>query len=222
MKPRYLYIFLDESGNFDFSKQGSRFFFLTSVTKERPFQAPKALHDLRYDLLEAGQEVTEYFHAREDKQVIRNAVFEVIRTHLEGIRVDSLIVEKAKTNPALQEIEKFYPRMLGYLLGYLLRGLKLDEYDEVLIFVAALHTGKRKSAMEKAVKQTLSAMLPKRAKYRLVYHAAKANFDLQIADYCTWAITKKWNSNELRPYQVIKPAIRSEFEFFRTGTRYYY
>lgn len=43
---KYLYIFLDESGDFNFARNGTRYFLLTSVTKERPFEAFRDLHDL--------------------------------------------------------------------------------------------------------------------------------------------------------------------------------
>jgi hypothetical protein len=33
---RFLYIFLDEAGNLDFSPSGTRFFILSIITKERP------------------------------------------------------------------------------------------------------------------------------------------------------------------------------------------
>lgn len=74
------------------------------------------MHDLRYDLLEAGVDVDEFFHATEDKRAVRDKVFQVIFSHLDRVQIDSLIVEKAKTGPALRELEKFYPQMLGYLL----------------------------------------------------------------------------------------------------------
>lgn len=77
-------------------------------------------------------------------------------------------------------------------------------------------------AVQKAVKSTLSLMLPKGLKYRLIYQSAKSNFDLQIADYCTWAIFKKWANNELRPYKIIAPAVSSEFDIFQRGTTLYY
>ena len=38
---RFLYIFLDESGNLDVSQDGSRFFQITGVVQERPFEAYK-------------------------------------------------------------------------------------------------------------------------------------------------------------------------------------
>jgi hypothetical protein len=54
---KYLYIFLDESGDFNFARNGTRYFLLTSVTKERPFEAFRDLHDLRYDLVERAADV---------------------------------------------------------------------------------------------------------------------------------------------------------------------
>ena len=66
MASRFLYIFLDESGNLDFSSNGSRFFQLTGVIQERPFEAHKLRCDLRYDLIEAGADV-QRFHATTKK-----------------------------------------------------------------------------------------------------------------------------------------------------------
>jgi hypothetical protein len=40
---RFLYIFLDEAGNLDFSPSGTRYFILSSITKERPFNAYREL-----------------------------------------------------------------------------------------------------------------------------------------------------------------------------------
>jgi len=62
-----LYLFLDEGGNFDFSKTGTKYFVITSLTKQRPFAAYKELVELKYDLIESGVNL-EYFHAAEDRQ----------------------------------------------------------------------------------------------------------------------------------------------------------
>lgn len=45
---------------------------------------------------------------------------------------------------------------------------------------------------------------------------------LQVADYCCWAVAKKWKDGELRPYEKIRKAIKTEFDIFRTGTTEYY
>lgn len=218
---RFLYVFLDEAGNLDFSGQGTKFFLLGAVTKERPFNAYKELTELKYDLVELGTNV-EYFHASENAQPVRNRVFDIIQRNLGGVRVDALVVEKRKTGPALQTVENFYPRMLGYLLRHILEKHDLELFQEVIVFTDRLPVQKKREAVEKAIKTTLAELLPVSARYRLLHHDSKSNFDLQIADYCTWALYRKWNSGDLRSYQHIRPAVRSEFDIFRTGTRLYY
>lgn len=49
---------------------------MTSVTKQRPVEAYKALTELKYDLLESGLTL-EYFHAAEDTQAVRDQVFAI-------------------------------------------------------------------------------------------------------------------------------------------------
>jgi len=221
MSDRFLYIFLDEAGNLDFSPTGTKYFLLGALTKERPFHAYKELTELKYDLAELGLDL-EYFHAAEDNQATRNRVFDIVRGNLGGVRVDALVVEKCKTGPAMRAEEQFYPRMLGCLLDYILKQHDLSLYREVIVFTDTLPVQKRRTALEKAVKTTLAAVLPSTARYRLLHHASKSNLDLQIADYCTWAIYRKWNSGDARSYQHIQSAVTSEFDIFRTSTTRYY
>ena len=217
---KYLYIFLDESGNFDFSINGTKYFVLTSVTKERPFSAYKDLSELKYDLIEAGED-REYFHATEDSQAVRNEVFKIIAKHIDGIRVDSLIIEKRKTHPALQKPENFYPRMLGYLIKYIFEGCNVLEYKEIIVITDQIPLKKKREAIVKGIKTNLSALLPTK-NYRVLHHDSKSSFDLQIADYCNWAIYKKWDQNELRPIKIIEKVVISQFDIFASGQALYY
>jgi hypothetical protein len=217
---KFLYIFLDESGNFDFSPNGTKYFFITSVTKERPFNAYKELCELKYDLIENGEDI-EYFHATEDSQIIRDRVFKIISANMQGIRIDSIIVEKRKTVPTWQVAEIFYPKILAYLIRYIFKGVRASDYKEIIVVTDQLPLNKKREAIVKGVKQALSAMLPAK-NYRVLHHDSKSCFDLQIADYCTWAIQKKWSQNELRPYSIIEPVVFSEFDIFRNGTEFFY
>ena len=113
------YIFLDEAGNLDFSPKGSRFFVLTSVSMRRPFLMYKFLDDHKYDYMEYGLNI-EHFHCSEDNNRMRERIFNTISTHLNSIRIDSLVVEKNKTHPSMQEYKRFYPEMLGYLLKHVI------------------------------------------------------------------------------------------------------
>jgi len=90
---RNAYIFIDESGDFNFSPRGTTYFTLSSITAMRPFTFVSKLDTLKHDLMERGHDI-EYFHASEEAQPVRNQVFAIIQEHLNGLRIDSLIVEK--------------------------------------------------------------------------------------------------------------------------------
>ena len=190
MSQRYLYLFLDESGNLDFSPNGSKYFQLCAVTKERSLRAHLELAELKYDLVEQGIDL-EYFRASENKQAVRDKVFTIIQKYNSGVRVYALLVEKSKTIPDLRSDEQFYPRMLGYLTRFILSQYDLSQYREVIVFTDIIPVGRKKMAVKGAVKVTLANMMPEIAKYRLIHHSSKSNFDLQIADYYCWAIFRK-------------------------------
>ncbi|OHC69590.1 MAG: hypothetical protein A3H93_02840 [Rhodocyclales bacterium RIFCSPLOWO2_02_FULL_63_24] len=56
----------------------------------------------------------------------------------------------------------------------------------------------------------------------ILHHASRSHYGLQIADYCNWAVFRKWQKGEVEFYDLIKPALKSEFDIFRTGTTLYY
>jgi hypothetical protein len=114
-------IHLDEAGNLTFSKSSTSFFVLTTIARIALVAQFNELNVLRERLIKEGI-VIDYFHASEDRQGVRNAVFEIIRSGLRTIRIDSLIVEKCKTEPALQAEEQFYPRMIWFFALKLSRG----------------------------------------------------------------------------------------------------
>lgn len=215
------YVFLDEGGNFDFSVSGTPWFSLTAVTKYRPFNCYSQLIDRRYDLLENDYDI-EYFHASHDKQVVRDEVFDVIGENLSALRIDSVLVNKRKVGPALYPIEKFYPRMLGYLLKYVIDAVKQDGATEVIVITDQIPVKKKRKTVVKSVKITLSEMLTKATPYRILHHSSRSNIGLQIADYCNWAIFRKWSSEDYRSYNLIRKAIHSEFDIFEIGKREYY
>jgi hypothetical protein len=219
--PRCLYVYLDEAGNFDFSEKGTRYFMLGSIALERPFGFHTPLAELRFDLLEQGLDI-EHFHASDDKQSTRNLVFGVIRDCLGTMRIDATIAEKRKTGPALRADDQFYPKLLGYHLRYLLQHIQMADYERVVVVTDALPIQRKRQLIEKAVKQTLADMLPSDVPYQVLHHDSRSAFALQVADYCTWAIYRKWYRADERSYNVIAPAVRSEFDIFRTGTRLYY
>ncbi|RKZ01486.1 hypothetical protein DRQ21_10580 [Candidatus Fermentibacteria bacterium] len=153
---------------------------------------------------------------------MRNEVFDVIGKNLSNLRIDTVLVNKRKVGPALYPIEKFYPRMLGYLLRYVIGVVKKDGAAEVIVITDQIPIKKKRKTVVKAVKVTLSEMLTKDMSYRILHHSSRSNIGLQIADYCNWAIFRKWSSDDYRSYNLIRKAIRSEFDIFGVGKRLYY
>lgn len=72
-----LYLFVDESGNFDFSPKGTKFFVLSCLSTFYPVAEREKLLLLRYELLRDGFN-QEYFHATEDRQEVRSKVFDIL------------------------------------------------------------------------------------------------------------------------------------------------
>lgn len=218
-----LYIFLDEGGNFDFSPSGTRYFTLTAASVFRPFTLLQEMADYRYDLLEFGLD-KQHLHCCEDNRHVRERVFSIISNHLDDIRLDTLIVEKRKTNPTIQPEKRFYPKMMGYVLRYAFNAARNNgkAIDSVMVVTDQIPIKKKRRAIEKAIKTTLGAMLPADFSYSVYHHDSKAHAMLQVTDYCNWALFRKWESGDSQYYDLIKPAIKSEFDIFRTGTTHFY
>jgi hypothetical protein len=214
-------VFLDEGGNLDFSRSGTRFFTISSVTRTRPFGGHARLAELKYELIESGIDI-EYFHASEDRQAVRDKVFAVIHDELDSLRIDSLVVEKRKTPPDVRQEEHFYPQMVGLLLRHVLGHMPDASYSEIVVLTDALPLERRRRAMEKAVKEALALRLPRDMRYRVLHHASKSNLELQVADYCNWAVFRKWERGDLRSYAVVSQAVLSETDVYHGDETAYY
>jgi hypothetical protein len=221
--PPTLYVFIDEGGNLDFTPKGTKYFTLTALSKFRPFSAAKQLYDLKYDLIEKGI-CLDRFHATEDKQHIRDQVFQIISQNLEGCRFDSVIVEKSKTFPPLRTDDKFYPKVLGFLLKYVLEQHQKAGINRVIVITDTLPLKRNRNAIEKAAKSVLSNLVKSHSitSYELLHHTSYSSFDLQIVDYANWAIYRRWENDDNRSLQHIRKAVCSQYDIFCNGTQHHY
>ena len=236
MKENTLYIFIDESGELNFNKNGSKYFVLTSLSTLNPLSERDELSLLRYKLLGEGKE-TEYFHATEDLQEVRDLVYERIKP-LSDFEIDSIVAEKSKTGRSLfEEIsvgegksgdlqlkkekveERFYRLLCTTLLKYVctryVRFRRTQNIVKIIVILDNLFTKKKRDYVTKAVKtqvKELFNMVP-----FVYFHHSKSDINSQICDYCSWAIYVKWSREEKRPFENIANKIKSEFEIFRDG-----
>ena len=218
------YIFLDESGDLGFNPKGSKFYILTSIRTQRPFRWRDALDKYKYDLIEFGLN-NEHFHCAEDNSHVRSRVFDIIVDHLvstKAIQIDSLIVEKNKTHPTLQEERRFYTTMLYSLLQYVLTREGWANSEEVFIITDKLPIYRKRKAIEKGIKTSLPRLLSRGVKARILHHDSRSHYGLQVADYCSWAINRKWLTGKTGYYDCITPVLHSEYDIFERGQTIYY
>lgn len=224
-----LFTFIDESGGFDFSPKGTKYFVLSAVSTLNPL-GKERLEEIKYDLMKNGNDL-ECFHAAEDKQSVRDLVYSFIE-NMKDIEIDSVIVQKNKTNPSLYISEKkkkskkgtkLYAIALRTLLQYIF--YKYDDsakVDQIVIVLSSIFDLNKRELIKKTIKIYLKQIFSN--PFYLYFHQNRSDKNTQIADYCCWAIYRKWTDGEIRPYNAVNKGnkIKSEFDIFKTGKIIYY
>lgn len=226
-----LFMFIDEGGNFDFSPSGSSFYSLTSLVTHNPSILIDELNDKRFSILsklELGglgdiyleEKLSRKYHASEDKQVVRDEVFKIIqKAERNLIRAISVVAQKNKTNPSIRDEVSFYGKLVMPLLKFALKGYR---FSHLVIFLDNSPINKRKSALLKNIKKTLSNEFPNNT-YSVYCVPSESNYMLQVADYINWAIFRKWESKDERSYVLIKSYLeKEELDIFARGDTTYY
>jgi hypothetical protein len=91
-----LYVFADEAGDYAFSRnsRGSRYFILCTVAMEFCNQLSAGMLNLRREMIWADDPIGPYFHCTEDKQVVRDKVYALLKMH--PFEIQATVIEKAK------------------------------------------------------------------------------------------------------------------------------
>lgn len=90
-----------------------------------------------------------------------------------------------------------------------------------MITAAALGTKKGQAVYTAAVNEVLQQTV-QRQQWRTFFPRAVADPCLQVADYCAWAVQRKWEKGETRWYEKIEDKIETQFDLWRTGSTHYY
>lgn len=214
------YIFADESGCLTFTKKGnvSRYFILCTITTDDCNIGNELLH-LRREMVWDGHSTTNSLHATKDRQAVRDLVFDLISK--QDFRIDATILEKSKALPRIRPTEE---RFYQYAWHYHLKNIApqiASPGDEILVAAASMATKKKQDIFHACVADVAAQHLP-HVKHQTTFWHAACDPCLQIADYCAWAFHKKWEHNELRPYNLISDKIEREYDLFGKGKIHYY
>jgi hypothetical protein len=214
------YLFADESGNFDFrrARGASRFFILATVTSDC-FDAGDDLLHLRRRLAWEGIGLNSEFHATEDSVDVRKHVFAVLAAA--DFHVDVTLLEKAKTPSELRVSEEVFYRHAWRVHLQRIAPLIATPADELFVVGASLGTRRKRNAMYAAVSEIVRGASPT-PELRVAFWAANSDPCLQVADYCCWAVRRKWESGDFWAYRQIEEKIRSEVDVLKGEERLCY
>ncbi|HEX5928958.1 MAG TPA: hypothetical protein VFY48_06160 [Solirubrobacterales bacterium] len=101
----------------------------------------------------------------------------------------------------------------------------VDSNDELLVVASSLQIKKKrkstKAGVHDAVAEVVSQVSPT-VTCHCAFSPAASDPCLQVADYLTWAVQRKYESEDERSYDLVKHLIKSEFEPFKRGRTLYY
>jgi hypothetical protein len=214
-----VYVFADEAGDFAFERGAgkSRYFIIGTATMPDT-SIGTALLDLRRELGWNGL-VLEQFHAHGDKQRVRDRVFDVIARS--NVRIDATVLDKTKTQPHLRaDPLRFYKQAWFLHFKYVAPRIA-NALDELFVVTSSLQIKRKRQAIDWAVRDVVQQVSPT-AVFHNAFWSAVSDPCLQVADYGTWAVQRKFERGDSRSYDLIQHCIQSCFEPFAVGTTTYY
>lgn len=203
--PQPLYVYLDEAGDLDFARSGSRFFLCGVLVTYDPWPLMDAIGRLREELFRGGF-IPQAFHATEDKQKVRDRVFQTI-TNTGGFEVNIFVVEKSDVPLSHRDLLKFYAFITDFALRMVLQWHPTDA--PIFIVTDALPVQSKRGAIVKGLKASLSAIVPDRY-FEIEHHSSGTQACLQVVDYVTWAVFRWFERGDDRSYVLIRNFIRRE------------
>ena len=214
------FLFADEAGDFTFKRQNgaSKYFMLCTFATDDCALS----HDLlqvRRELVLSGQTDRDKLHATSDLQETRNKVFTLLASH--DFRVDVTILEKAKASPQIRLDEASFYRYIWRFHFANIAGNLMADCDKLLITAASIGSKKTKASFKLAVNNTIQQTV-ERDKWEVSFTDSSKDPLLWAADYCAWAIQRKWEIGDARSYDLISDKIFTEIDLLKSEEDYFY
>jgi hypothetical protein len=215
------YVFADEAGCFAFTRGNnvSRYYAICTVVFDDPSQGHTLL-DLRRQMAWEGVPLKPTFHCCEDSVPVRDRVFAVVAEM--KLRVCVTLYEKSKAQPQTRvSKERFYQHAWFYHLKFSHPKFGLSPGDELLVTSATVGTRKEQAVFTSAVNDVVNQNI-RGTPWKTDFTQASADPCLQVTDYCTWAVQRKWERGDEAAYNRVKHLIVHEVDSWSHGTKHYY
>lgn len=218
------YLFSDESGDLQCRPDNrvSKYFAVGTllVNEAQLGNLRSELLTLRDNLAWRSHGLDSCFHATTDTQNVRDEVVDVLRNL--SYRFDITLLEKRKAQPQLRPDEQTLFKYAWYFHLKHIAPKVFQPNDEVLIVAAQLGTRKIRNAFRVAIEDVMKQCLQYRVKRTLAFWRDESDVALQAVDYLTWAVTRYYERQDRRSYNLIKHKISTEFDLLKTSKIHYY
>lgn len=199
-----LWLYLDESGNFDFTNNGTSYFIMTCLATSRPFMTCHELMDAKYNFFEQGV-IMKKFHATDDNWEVRREVYGIINSLNQRLSAFSFVVDKNDLPEELKDAGKLYGKVFEWIIREVLAHEVSPGTKQVIVVTDDLP----QEAKEKQVTKPLKKMLKDFTKSQnipayLKHFPSESDFNLQIADYLCWAFMRNEYKNDSWAYDRVK------------------
>ena len=215
-----VFVFADEAGCFTFNRQPnvSRYFVLCTITA-KSCDFGLSLHDLRRNLVWQREELGDFFHCSDDRNKIRSQVFQLLSK--QDFSIQATICEKSKALPELRATRaRFYQSAWYYHFRHGLKGA-IASPTRLLVTAASLRTRREKLSFANALGQVVGDSV-KENPWAMDFRPAATDPCLQAADYCAWAIQRKWERGDEVAYNIISSKITYEYDLWYSGQTHFY
>jgi hypothetical protein len=197
-----LFIFIDESGDFDFGPLGSRHFVMAGISTFKPWESALEMQKLKYALLSQGRNV-ETFHASPNQQIVRNQVFHNF-SKIKGLEGHVVFGEKSELMTETDDGFQMHFKFASEVLLNLINVQAVTEVNPIVVVIDQALSPKRQKAFHLSIKSHLRLM---RHSFHIYFHSMKTDLNGQIADYVAWAKFKQLERGEHRPWQVLNNSL---------------
>jgi hypothetical protein len=197
-----LYVFIDESGNFDFSKSGTRHFVMAALVTSDPLGSAAIIHSLRYKLLAEGRDVS-MFHASEDRQEIRDQMFRSFNS-VRGANAHIVHCDKSQLSERFQTDSRLHA-----ICGRTAVNLALSQVDKtavgsVVVILDQALPQKKQGEFKLAVAPILKRFA---RPFHIYFQRMAWDANGQIADYLAWSKFVLLERAEERPWRSVVSAL---------------
>ncbi len=202
------YIYLDESGDLGFGERSSRWFILTIVFTGNHRKIEKCAKKVHQGLKKKYKKISE-LHAYHADEITRKRVLKLL-SETDDLKILSIVLNKKKVYTDLQNQKPYlYNYTANILLDRLHNKNVLKADEKVLICIDQRETNKfLKKNFEEYLKINLNGKIKNH--FEIKIKASHTEKCLQVVDFISWAIFRKYERGDYEYYEIIKNKIIEE------------